>query len=45
MDPNHEWEEISIALPYPTSKPDEFREVKKVVGRRCKRCGVEERDI
>jgi len=43
MKPNHEWEEISTALPYPTSNPDEFREVKKVVGRRCKRCGVEER--
>ena len=45
MNPNHEWEKILTVLPYPTSKPDEFREVKKVVGRRCKRCGVEERYI
>ena len=45
MNPNHEWEEILTVLPYPTSKPDEFREVKKVVGRRCKKCGVEERYI
>jgi len=43
MNPSHEWEEILTVLPYPTSNPDEFREVKKVVGRRCKRCGVEER--
>ena len=45
MNPSHEWEEILTFLPYPTSNPDEFREVKKVVGRRCKRCGVEERYI
>jgi uncharacterized coiled-coil DUF342 family protein len=43
MKPNHAWGEILTFLPYPTSKPDEFREVEKVVGRRCKRCGVEER--
>jgi DNA repair exonuclease SbcCD ATPase subunit len=43
MSPSHEWEEISTVFPYPTSKPDEFREVEKVVGRRCKRCGLEER--
>lgn len=43
MTPNHEWEEILTSLPYPTSNPDEFREVRKAVGRRCKRCGVEER--
>lgn len=43
MSPSHEWEEILTFLPYPTSKPDEFREVEKVVGRRCRRCAIEER--